>query len=1034
MKYASLHIIFLCLISSFELVAQTHLNNFHHLSVEDGLPSDLVYDVLQDRKGFMWFATGSGLCRYNGYTFKNHTVRNGITKNDIRRIFLDSRDKIWALPMGTVAIGDEKGFTIQNKTKYLGDDRKLSILEDSLGQIWLSSRNLTYISPEAKPGQLQTGKLGIRGTPTLEFVDKNQNIWISGREGLTVLRNKKVVRKIEPSYPSMDPHFQFVSCYLSDHQILHNTPEGIVFMDTLGNTRLAYEYQGSDFDMGQTAFIHEDQKGNIWVAGRNSGVLRLERTNDQLVLRDHALKGISVTRIFEDLEGNLWFATYGNGIYLLTSNAASITLRSTDIVRQLFPEQPKFESQIVSMETDSENRLWMTDAKGQVKIITRKSPTEWASESLDLSAFWENNTRLIQILSLSNQQMLIATTTGLGIYQNGTYTKLHGIEEPTSLHKSKSGEIVIGANDRYDYILSEKEVVGLGDNTQLNKRLDSWFSEGKRQFGAATNMKHKDHQGDIWTAFSRGLHRDADSVSGKRHFKDEPVFSARVEAMADSRDGLLWIATNGSGLIVVKGNLFQEINSNTKGMNSNVCQDILVDDQAGNIWIATNRGIGKISRYDFEENYFPIQWFTVKEGLLSNNIKNLYKYQGDIYVATDKGITLFDENKIQEDNFLPRIYITEVRANDKTQDLVSKFNFPYKKNSIEIFFTGISYRNLGHLQFQYKLEEVDEEWKTTTKTSIRYSSLAAGSYTFLVKAASANGPVSPKPAKIEFEISPIFYKTGWFIGLVFLAGILLLYGLLKYMYTARQRLELERRVDEKTYQLNQKVDELRRTNKDLEQFAYVASHDLKTPLRTVIGHLQLLERKYRGKLDKDAEDYIVFAVEGSKKMYGMINDLLAYAKVGREHLDFEPVDLNRVLASVERSLDGVIKEKNAVIHYEDLPTFMGVNTLWEQLFQNLIHNGLKFNLSEQPEIRIDYKDSPDYWIISVADNGIGIEEEYQARIFELFQRLHTTEFPGTGIGLAVCKRIVELHNGSIWVESESGMGTVFFFTVEKNPK
>ncbi|MEO0469414.1 MAG: ATP-binding protein [Bacteroidota bacterium] len=294
---------------------------------------------------------------------------------------------------------------------------------------------------------------------------------------------------------------------------------------------------------------------------------------------------------------------------------------------------------------------------------------------------------------------------------------------------------------------------------------------------------------------------------------------------------------------------------------------------------------------------------------------------------------------------------------------------------------------------------------------------------------------SSSPKSIGFEIRPEFYRTWWFVSLVGLAFLIVLLVFFRYLYAERQRMELEIRVDEKTFELQQKVAELHRTNEDLERFAYVASHDLKTPLRTVISHLQLLERQYKGDLDHGAMEYIDFAVGSSRRMYDMINDLLAYAKVGRDQAAMEPVPLQKIIKLVEKSLSSALQERNAQIRYDDLPVITGIRSQWQTLFQNLIENGVKFNRSESPQIDIQAKESPTYWLISVRDNGIGIDEEYQHKIFEIFQRLYTdAEFPGTGIGLAICKRIVEAHNGSIWIESKVGEGTTFYFTIEKPEK
>jgi len=314
---------------------------------------------------------------------------------------------------------------------------------------------------------------------------------------------------------------------------------------------------------------------------------------------------------------------------------------------------------------------------------------------------------------------------------------------------------------------------------------------------------------------------------------------------------------------------------------------------------------------------------------------------------------------------------------------------------------------------------------------LRFESLKTGKYEVQIKAISRDGLESEKPLSFNFEVAPQFYETWWFIGLLIFTFAALGLGLIRYLYSERQRIILEDTVEEKTYELNLKIEELHRSNQDLKQFAYVASHDLKTPLRTVIGHLQLLKRKLGSGLDKDEEKAMNFAVESSKGMYEMINHLLDYSRLGRESLEFESFNLGDILAELKKSLMSVIEERNAEIHFDAFPNFIGVPAQWKILFQNLIENAIKFNESGSPQVVISYKDSPDFWILSVKDNGIGIKEEYQPKIFDLFQRLHSTEYPGSGIGLAKCKRIVELHGGSIWIDSVEGEGTDFQFTVSK---
>jgi signal transduction histidine kinase len=224
--------------------------------------------------------------------------------------------------------------------------------------------------------------------------------------------------------------------------------------------------------------------------------------------------------------------------------------------------------------------------------------------------------------------------------------------------------------------------------------------------------------------------------------------------------------------------------------------------------------------------------------------------------------------------------------------------------------------------------------------------------------------------------------------------------------------------------------ELIRSNHDLEQFASVASHDLQEPLRMVTGYLQLIEQRYKDKLDADGHEFIGFAVNGARRMQQLINDLLAYARVDSRGKPFEPTDCNQVLEDVLANLTHAVEQSGAAITHDPLPTLDADATQLAQLFQNLIGNAIKFRGAEPPRIHVGAQRKNGDWQLSVSDNGIGIEARHFERIFAMFQRLHTAEqYPGTGIGLAICKKIVERHGGQIWVESEPGKGSTFHFTL-----
>ncbi len=245
--------------------------------------------------------------------------------------------------------------------------------------------------------------------------------------------------------------------------------------------------------------------------------------------------------------------------------------------------------------------------------------------------------------------------------------------------------------------------------------------------------------------------------------------------------------------------------------------------------------------------------------------------------------------------------------------------------------------------------------------------------------------------------------------------------------------------------LKTKTCELTQSNEELGRFAYVASHDLQEPLRKVVSYTELFESKYKGFLDKKADKYIDYIIDGAKRMQELISDLLRFSQVGNHKKEFEPVDCNNVLDTVLFNLQLMINENHATVHYETLPEIIADRVQIIQLFQNLIGNAIKYRTKEAPVIKVlaspiensskdngesaaGDKNIPSRWLFSVSDNGIGIDEQHKERIFLMFHRLHgRLEYSGTGIGLAISKKIVERHGGHIWVESESGKGSTFYF-------
>jgi two-component system CheB/CheR fusion protein len=253
------------------------------------------------------------------------------------------------------------------------------------------------------------------------------------------------------------------------------------------------------------------------------------------------------------------------------------------------------------------------------------------------------------------------------------------------------------------------------------------------------------------------------------------------------------------------------------------------------------------------------------------------------------------------------------------------------------------------------------------------------------------------------------------------------------MQNITQRNHAELKLKELNADLEKRAAELKASNAELERFAYVASHDLQEPLRMVTSFLALLQKKHSKEFDETSKKYIHFAVDGAERMKGLIQDLLQYSKLDASNIKFTSFNLQEAVEQVLHILALSIKENEAVIHVGPLPVINGNKLQVTQLFQNLLGNALKYRSEKTPEIEIECKEENDQWLFSIRDNGIGIDPKYFDKIFVIFQRLHNkNEYSGTGIGLAICKKIIESHGGRIWVDSHPHQGSTFHFTLKKN--
>ena len=443
----------------------------------------------------------------------------------------------------------------------------------------------------------------------------------------------------------------------------------------------------------------------------------------------------------------------------------------------------------------------------------------------------------------------------------------------------------------------------------------------------------------------------------------------------------------------------------------------------------------------------------------------LFTKRGDIFFGGINGFNVFNPDSLPENKNIPPVFLTGFELFNKAvipgakgsvlhQSLLEtkEIILSHDQSVFTFEFAALDYTFPEKNQYAYKLEGFDKDWNNVgDKRTATYTNLDPGTYIFRVRGSNNDGIWNKDGISIEIIITPPFWLRWWFkilAVLIIVGGAVGFYGH-RVSSINKQKINLQQQVREQTRQLLESTEkehnarkeaeqaniDLERKNKELEQFAYVASHDLQEPLRTTSSFVGLLQKQYHGKLDEKADKYLTYILESSGRMRVLIKNLLDYSQIGNKK-ELEQVDCNKMLHNVLADLGIAINEAGADIKSDSLPVINGYATELKQLFQNLITNAIKFKKEgASPEINISVHKNGSYWQFAFKDNGIGIEEKYNEKIFVIFQRLHSrTEYEGSGIGLSHCKKIVELHKGRIWVESTPGSGSTFSFTIKENNK
>jgi ligand-binding sensor domain-containing protein/signal transduction histidine kinase len=1078
-----------CFFSSF---AQQSQVKFTHLTNLDGLSQSSVQAIVKDKYGFMWFGTQDGLNRYDGYTFKvyRHISRDtgSLRRSNIMSLYEDHQGNLWVgTNNGALSLYDRKHDSFIHFRESNGDYKGLS--QKSVTAIYEDRQNNLWVGTYWKLNLLnrKTGEITQFGNDPLDstsisgdginciFEDSKNNLWIGTSTGLNILnrKTKKFKRYLHDDKNPGSLSDNTVRVITEDNRgrVWIGSNQGLNLFDAATASFTPFKQIPGDPNSvsdQQITAIADEGNGTLWVGTSTSlelfdvdkGVFthfKNDLNNDRTLHRNG-----SVMSILLDKEGILWVGTYMGGI-----NKYDRHLTIFDLYKNIpFDEQSLSSSPITSFSENAAGDIWVGTGGGGINLwkrsankFSRYNPTTNNKNSLGSS------TVLCLAQSKKNNYLWIGTygscidrydpkTNLFKHYTKGDAPDQLNNDAVYALYEDSKGNIWMGTNGGGVNVLDP--------NTGIIKKYSTDPNIANTVAGNYVRCFFEDKKENIWIGTTSGISvfNPATRMFTRYDQSNTTLESDIIFSMHEDKRGIVWIGTLGGGLNRLDPQTKKIITYTTNdGLPDNTINSIEEDDK-GCLWLSTNNGI---SRFD------PAK-VTFKNSSLHNGIQGfefsqgagLKTNKGEILFGGVNGFNAFNPNQLVENkNILPvvitgfKLFNKPITIDEKNSPLkedisqTKEITLSYRQSILTFEFAALGFTASEKNQYAYMLEGFDKNWNYVgQQRAATYTNLDPGTYVFKVKASNNDGFWNEEPTSITIIVTPPYWKTWWFKALISLLLIGIAFSFYKWRIrsiNAQKRL-LEQQVLDRTESLtimtederkarlraDQAVKELEIKNTELEQFAYVASHDMQEPLRTTSSFVQLLQEQYKGKLDNQADKYLTFIARSSERMKILIKDLLDYSRIGRKKESVK-VDCNQVLQDVLADIETAINETAAEIKADQLPVIHGYSTEMKQLFQNLAVNAIKFRRKDtHPQIKISAEQKDDYWEFAFSDNGIGMLEEHSERIFHIFQRLHTrTEYEGSGIGLAHCKKIAELHGGRIWVKSVLGQGSTFYFVIKK---
>jgi two-component system, sensor histidine kinase ChiS len=1054
---------------------------FTQYSTQNGLTSNAVRSIAQDRLGFIWLATASGLNRFDGLQFRQYKSYQddscSISDNFVYCLLIDRQGTLWAGTRGGLNRYDSEKDCFQyvmpdtNTIQFPFGADIFFLLEAPDGSIWMGMKDrlLQYdpagnrfkCFPLPSGALLQNSDQGCVGSLALLPDGLLLSSFLNGLWHFSP--DTGVFTSVPtPLMPGRENR------PLTHH--LYKDPDGQVWaVETVALYRYIAATKQIELEMSvrgeQYSAMFRDRAGNTLVGIHGQGIARYDRNFRKLsVHRPNPDQGSQdanhVNHIFQDNQGAVWLGLAWGGAFKFDTRPNPFHAYQRYVGRQAngFPKD------LGGACERSNGQIWTGSMAEGCHIFDPSTNRFTHLKDLKKYPAPMCGKFVIRVFEDSKQRIWLGSwTNGLMVYHDKTGDFYHF---PNSSNDTSTnlGLAISAIGELPDGRIWAGSLAGMTfytENPQAQKLSQKFKAEFFTNLGGMSmsyvNCATTDHQGNLWIGGNGLLYRDAQS--GKYIvFQNEPrntstLSSSRVTSLFEDSRHRLWVGTSGGGLNLWRPSENRFIKFRQRdGLISDNISDI-AEDQHGQLWLFCGRGVCKFDPEKFSWiNYDKSDGLPCERFALNSAGKS--RLSGNFFAGAQDGFVWFHPDSISTNDYQPPVVIASLKkyvlmgsrieaVEVRGISVAKSIDLPYNENTLSFDFAALNYRQPFKNQYAYRLEGLADQWVILgANRSVTFSALPPGMYVLHVKASNNEGVWNETGTRLEILIRPPWWRTGWAYCLY--AAVAL--GLLFLFF----RLQVNRNL------ARAEARRFKELNEDKSRFLNTVSHELRTPLTSIMGFSKIIKKRMEerllSKLDlsdprtQKAADQIMANLEivtlESERLTAMVNDVLDLSKIESGKIEWQekPVQLDQILERAMIATENLFEQKNLLLHSQiaaPIPEITGDPDRLLQVMVNLLSNAVKFTENGSVTCRLNLQDDH-HLLVVVSDTGIGVPRQFQEQVFEAFRQIGSDSLidkpKGTGLGLSICREIVEHHGGRIWMDSEPGVGSNFYFTLPIQPK